>query len=156
MPKVDYLNDPSAPTATSLVVAVTAIIIDDAGRLLMIQRADNGLWAIPGGGQEVGETSSQAAIREVKEETGVEAQVTGLVGIYSDPHHVIAYDDGEVRQEFSICYRGRPVGGQPTVSDESIRVEWIEASRLEGLDMHPSMRFRVAHGLIPDARPYLS
>lgn len=156
MPKTDYLNDRSAPTANSLVVAVTAIIVDDAGRLLMIQRADNGLWAIPGGGQEIGETSSQAAVREVKEETGIEVEVTGLVGIYSDPHHVIAYDNGEVRQEFSICYRGRPIGGHPTVSDEATSVKWIYASELGDLDIHPSMRFRITHGLIPDGAPYLS
>ena len=68
----------------------------------MIQRTDNDLWAVPGGAQEVGETSTEAVVREVHEETGLEVEVTGLIGIYSDPRHVIAYDDGEVRQEFSL------------------------------------------------------
>ncbi|MEJ7630816.1 MAG: NUDIX domain-containing protein, partial [Nocardioidaceae bacterium] len=97
MPKTDYYDDPAASRATSLVVAVTAVVLDDARRVLMIQRTDNDLWAIPGGAQEVGETSTEAAVREVREETGLNVEVNGLVGIYSDPRHVIAYDDGEVR-----------------------------------------------------------
>lgn len=54
----------------------------------------------PGGAQDIGETITQTVIREVKEETGIDVEVTGLVGIYTDPHHIIAYDNGEVCQEF--------------------------------------------------------
>ena len=53
---------------------------------------------------ELGESLGDCARREVKEETGLEVELTGIVGIYSDPKHVFAYDDGEVRQEFSICF----------------------------------------------------
>ena len=59
--------------------------------------------------------------REVAEETGMPCEVTALVGIYSDPGHVAAYDDGEVRQEFSICYATRLLGGQIQTSAESSR-----------------------------------
>ena len=58
-------------------------------------------------------TAREAAIREVEEETGISVEITGISGIYSDPRHVIAYDDGEVRQEFSIVFHGRPIGGTP-------------------------------------------
>jgi ADP-ribose pyrophosphatase YjhB (NUDIX family) len=64
----------------------------------MIQRSNNQLWALPGGAQDIGETTREAAIREVLEETGVSIEITGISGIYSDPRRVIAYDDGEVRQ----------------------------------------------------------
>jgi len=121
----------------------------------MIERADNGLWAIPGGGQEAGETSSAAAMRETQEETGIDIEITGLVGIYSDPRHVIAYDDGEVRQEFSICFRGRPVGGEPTTSNESTQVHWVDPTDLDELTMHPRMRIRIEHGLQGRDQPYL-
>lgn len=147
MPRRDYLDDPHAPAATSLVVAVTAVVLDDAGRLLLIRRTDNGLYSIPGGAQEIGETPTDAVRREVKEETGIDIDVTGLVGVFSDPRHVIAYDDGEVRQEFSVCVRARPIGGHPRRSDESSDVLWAEPTLLSSLPMHPSIRRRIDHAL---------
>jgi 8-oxo-dGTP pyrophosphatase MutT (NUDIX family) len=155
VPKTDYLDDPSAPKANSLVVGVTAFVQDDAGRVLLIERGDNGRWALPGGGQEVGESTPAAAVRETLEETGVEVEITGLVGIYSHPGHVIAYDDGEVRQEFSICLRARQVGGELATSDESTQVHWVEPAALDGLDIHPRMRVRIDDGLRADAQPYV-
>ena len=156
MPKTDYYDDPGAPRANSLVVAVTAVVLDDAGRVLLIQRTDNDLWAVPGGAQEVGETSTEAAVREVREETGLDIEVTGLVGIYSNPRHVIAYDDGEVRQEFSLCFRARPIGGPLTSSSESKHVHWVEPDRLDKLNIHPSVQLRIKHGLQQRPQPYLS
>ena len=107
MTRIDYLNDPNAPDANSIVPAVSAIVTDEQGRMLLIRRTDNNYWSIPGGGVNPGESVSDAVAREVKEETGIDCQVNGLVGIYSDPNHVAAYDDGEVRQEFSICFTTR-------------------------------------------------
>ena len=89
MPKRDFYRDPNAPQANSLVVAVTVIVRAEDGAILLIQRSDNGLWAAPGGAQELGETVTAAAIREVREETGLEVSVSGVSGIYSDPEHVI-------------------------------------------------------------------
>jgi ADP-ribose pyrophosphatase YjhB (NUDIX family) len=119
MPRVDYLNDPEAPQANSVVPAVSAIVPDGDGRILLIRRTDNNYWSIPGGGLEPGESVRQATVREVMEETGIACEVTGLVGIYSDPNHVAAYDDGEVRQEFSICFTTRMLGGTIATSEES-------------------------------------
>ena len=154
MPKTDFLNDPEAPQANSLVVAVAVVVRDDYGRVLLIQRTDNGLWALPGGAQDIGETVRQAAVREVEEETGIQVRITGVSGIYSDPGHVIAYDDGEVRQEFSICFRATPIGGILRTSGESVRVEWVAPDSLLALQMHPSMTKRVRHGL-ENGEPYI-
>jgi 8-oxo-dGTP pyrophosphatase MutT (NUDIX family) len=154
VPKTDYLNDPNAPKANALVVAVAVIVRDSEGRVLLIQRSDNGYWALPGGAQDIGESVAQAAIREVEEETGVRIEVAGISGIYSDPHHVIAYDDGEVRQEFSLCLRGRAIGGSIRTSDESIKVEWVDPKDLPSLSMHPSMAKRIKHG-IEQHDPYI-
>jgi ADP-ribose pyrophosphatase YjhB (NUDIX family) len=85
MPKRDYYDDPTAPKANSIVVAVTAAVRNAQGELLLIERTDNGLWALPGGAQDIGESVVQAARREVNEETGVDVEITGLSGIYSDP-----------------------------------------------------------------------
>ena len=152
--RVDYYHDPDAPPANSIVVAVTAFIQDPASRLLMIRRTDNDLYAIPGGAQEVGETISQTVVREVKEETGISVDVTGLIGVYSDPEHVIAFSDGEVRQEFSLCFRARAVGGEPRTSTESKEVLWVEPAKLEDLNIHPSIRLRIQHGFEYRAEPF--
>jgi 8-oxo-dGTP pyrophosphatase MutT (NUDIX family) len=154
MPKTDYLNDPCAPQANSLVVAVTVFVQDEGGRVLLIKRSDNSLWASPGGAQDVGESTVQAAVREVEEETGLHVEVTGISGIYSDPAHVIAYDNGEVRQEFSICLRARVVDGMMRTSSESSEVKWVEPESIQALPIHPSMRLRIKHGFENDT-PYL-
>ena len=146
MARTDYHHDPNAPASTSIVVAASAFVLDSEGRLLMIRRTDSGLYALPGGRHELGETMTETAVRETLEETGVTIEVTDLIGIYSDPAHVVAFSDGEVRQEFSICFRARPVSGQPRPSDESSEVRWISRDQLDALDIHPSIRLRIDHG----------
>ncbi|TWP51262.1 NUDIX domain-containing protein [Lentzea tibetensis] len=156
MARVDYFHDPNAPKANSLRPAVSVFVQDDAGRVLMIRRTDNDRYAIPGGQQEVGETLAQAAVREVQEETGVDVEVTELVGLYSNPAHVIAYDDGEVRQEFSICFRARLLGGKLRTSSESKEVHWVSRDQLNELNIHPSIRLRLEHGYENRAMPYFT
>ena len=153
MPKRDYYDDPNAPTANSLVPAVSAVVTDEAGRILMIRRADNDLYAIPGGAQDIGETVTEAVIRETREETGIDIEVTSLVGIYSDPRHVIAYDDGEVRQEFSICFRARAAGGSLQTSNESKEALWATQGQLHELTIHPSIRLRIRDALSNYRKP---
>ena len=74
----DYFNDPDAPKANAVVPSVTAVVVAD-GCLLLVHRADNDLWALPGGGNDVGESIEDTVVREVKEETGMDVQVTGLL-----------------------------------------------------------------------------
>jgi ADP-ribose pyrophosphatase YjhB (NUDIX family) len=147
MARIDHFRSSDAPAANSIVVAVTAVVVDDNGQLLLIRRSDSGLYAIPGGAVELGETLTAAVRREVMEETGIAVEVTGLVGVYSDPEHVIEFSDGEVRQEFSVCFRAAPVGGNPRTSEESTEVLWVGAEALDGLDIHPSIRLRIGHGM---------
>src|SRR4051812_36298591 len=154
MVRVDYVDDPNAPRANSVVPSVVAIVQDEQGRVLMIHKTDNDKWALPGGGHEIGESIAETVVREVKEETGYDVEVDTLTGTYTDPGHVMAYDDGEVRQQFSLAFLARLVGGAPMTSDESDQVEWVEPSQLDDLKMHPSMRLRIAHALSAD-RPVI-
>ncbi|MGW2934219.1 NUDIX domain-containing protein [Streptomyces sp. NPDC055722] len=156
MGRIDYLHDPEAPPANSVVPSVVAFVRDRAGRVLMVQRSDNGRWALPGGGHDIGEYIGDTVVREVREETGIEVEVLGLSGIYTDPGHVMRYDDGEVRQQFSICFRARPVGGRLRTSSETTQVRWVEPTDLGGLDVHPTMRLRIEHAM-DDTRvdPYI-
>ncbi|MGW5715437.1 NUDIX hydrolase [Amycolatopsis sp. NPDC003865] len=147
MTRVDYYNDPNAPKANSIAVAVSVFIQDDTGRILMIRRTDNDLFSIPGGQLELGETLAQAAVREVREETGVSCEIVNVIGVYSNPNHVIMYSDGEVRQEFSICFRATSLGGALRGSDESSEVQWVPVSKLEDLAVHESIRLRISHAL---------
>ncbi|MEV4150203.1 NUDIX domain-containing protein [Amycolatopsis sp. NPDC049691] len=156
MTRVDYYNDPNAPKANSIAVAVSAFIQDDDGRILMIRRTDNGLYSIPGGQLELGETLAEAAVREVREETGIECKVTGVIGLYSDPRHVIAYDDGEVRQEFSICFRAKQVSGTLRTSNESSEVDWISPNQTSSIQIHPTIKLRIKHGLAEEKSTFFS
>jgi len=155
MARTEYFNDPNAPKANSIVVAVTVFVLDDQDRVLLIRRTDNGLWAIPGGAQDIGEYIAETAVRETREEAGIEVEVTGVVGIYTNPHHVMAYSDGEVRQQFSICFRARYLSGRPTPSDESSEVIWAPYADLDTMPIHPSMRLRIDHGYENSAQPYI-
>ncbi|HCT75230.1 MAG TPA: NUDIX hydrolase [Micromonosporaceae bacterium] len=155
MARRDFVDDPSAPAINSVVPSVVAAITNDDGHILMILRTDNGLWALPGGGHDPGESIRQTVVREVREETGIECEVTGLYGIYTNPGHVMAYDNGEVRQQFSIAFRGQMTGGQLRTSSESRKVEWVDPSVVDGLPVHPSMRLRIAHALDGRVEPYI-
>ncbi|MBW5484060.1 NUDIX domain-containing protein [Streptomyces bambusae] len=154
--RTDYFNDPSAPKANSIVPAVTAFVVNDAGAVLMERRSDNGRWGMPGGVQEIGENIAGTVVREVREETGITVEVIGLVGIFTDPGHVIAFADGEVRQEFSLCFRARPVGGKIEVSSESLEVRWVPRSEVDYLDMSPTTRRRLEEGFRESPVPRIS
>ena len=147
MARVDYYNDDTAPKANSIVPSVTAIVSNDAGHILMVHKTDNRLWALPGGGVDPGESVAEAVVREVLEETGINVSVGRLSGVYTNPRHVMAYDDGEVRQQFSLCFVATPSGGDLTPSDETSEVVFVPVAELVGLDIHPSMRLRIEHGL---------
>jgi ADP-ribose pyrophosphatase YjhB (NUDIX family) len=154
--RIDYHDDPAAPPATTVVPSANVVAANHAREILLIRRADNGNWALPGGAMNLGESLVDAARRETAEETGVRVQITGLVGIYTNPRHVILYtSDGEVRQEFSVVFTARPIGGRPRPSDEASEVRWVPPDRVGGLVMDRSMWMRVAHYLAGNEKPHL-
>lgn len=155
MSRIDYFNDPAAPRPTRLVPAASAVVTDETGRLLLAKRNDNNLWTIPGGEMKPGETIAETAVREVKEETGIDVEVVSLVGIYSNPSHVVEYSDGEVRQQFSVCFACRRAGGDLETSDETSDVGYFTPNQLEGMQIHPSIRLRIQHFLENRGEPYL-
>jgi ADP-ribose pyrophosphatase YjhB (NUDIX family) len=155
MARTDYYNDPDAPAANSVVPSTTAVVTDEQHRIVLIRRRDNDLWALPGGGMELGESIVDTAVREVKEETGLDVEVTDLIGVYTNPHHVMAYTDGEVRQQFSLCFTTRLLGGDLQTDSESTDIAWTPSQDIPSLNMHPSMRLRIQHYLEHRDTPYL-
>jgi len=154
--RIEHFNDPDAPAANRLVPAASAVVVDQAGRILLHRRADNELWSIPGGGMEVGERIANTVVREVREETGLEVEPEAIVGIYSDPHHVVEYGDGEVRQQFSVCFACPLVGGELATSDESLEVGFFTPAEIETMPVHESIRLRIRHYLEHRPQPVIA
>ncbi|MCA4721032.1 NUDIX hydrolase, partial [Mycobacterium avium] len=78
-----------------------------------------------------------------------------LVGVYTNPHHVVAFTDGEVRQQFSLCFTTTLIGGELAIDHESTDIAWAHPDDIPTLDMHPSMRLRIDHYLQHRDKPYL-
>lgn len=155
MARTEYYDDPDALEPNSMVVAASAVVTDDQGRILLQRRRDNDLWALPGGGMDLGDSLPGTAVREVKEETGLDVEITGLVGTYTDPRHIIEYSDGEVRRQFNVCFTARVTGGSLTVSEESTEVRFVAPAELDVLPLHHIQRLRLRHFAEGRDRPYL-
>jgi ADP-ribose pyrophosphatase YjhB (NUDIX family) len=153
--RTDYYYDQNAPKPEVIIPAVSAVILSDKKEILLQERVDNGKWSLPGGTIEPGETVEEAIIREVMEETGFIVTVKKLIGIYSDPNHVIMYEDGEIRQQFSICFLCEIVRGEIRTSQESKRVEFISLDTLESINIHEAQMIRIRDSLCESGQPFL-
>ncbi|MGX9349565.1 NUDIX domain-containing protein, partial [Microbacterium sp. KNMS] len=76
-------------------------------------------WCLPGGRLDPGESAAETCVREVLEETGLRVEVVRLVGLYSNPHLIIEYADGNRRQIVAAHFLVRVVGGALQLSDET-------------------------------------
>jgi ADP-ribose pyrophosphatase YjhB (NUDIX family) len=104
---------------------------------------------------EPGESIADTILREVCGETGIQARIEKLLGVYSNPRHVSVYDDGEVRQQFSVCFLYRATAGEPRPSGESSQVRIVELAETEQLTIHPSIRLRIQHYTENRAEPFI-
>lgn len=132
-----------ASKATQLRPAVAAIITDAEGKILLQRRSDNGLWGLPGGSVEIGESVCQAILREVREETGLTVEVLRLIGVYSDPRfQIVRYPDDNVVHYISILFGCRILGGTLTLCDETLDLRFFASSALPS-DLVPMHRIRI-------------
>jgi len=148
----EYYQDPSAPRPHDVLPAAFAAVRNGAGELLLVRRIDDGNWELPGGRIEVGESASATVVREVAEESGITIELTGLVGVYSDPSHVLVDPGATVHQQLALCFHAVPASAkladQPRPDDdETDGAGWFSTSDIDDLKMHPAMRLRIDHAL---------
>ena len=126
--EMELLRAPVFSRATPVTVG-DAAIIDDAGRILLIRRADNKLWAMPGGGLEVGETPAEGATREAFEETGVRCRATTLIGVF-DSRHCGTVSRHQLYQFVFLCQPLEEVRTTPSHANEVLDIQWFAEADL--------------------------
>jgi ADP-ribose pyrophosphatase YjhB (NUDIX family) len=123
--------------------SVSAVIFDRRGRLLLQQRSDGGQWGLPGGSVEIGESVSDAVVREVHEETGLTVGVRRMVGVYSDPGlQVVRYPNGNVWHYVNVCFECAVRSGELTICDETLALRYFVPGRLPSA-LLPNHRIRI-------------
>ncbi len=121
----------SGVPALGHVVATAGVAVVDDGRILLVKRADDGTWCLPGGRLEFGESAAAGAAREFAEETGREVEITRLLGVYSRPSEQIhRYPDGEVAQFVAVVFEGRAGAVIRTLAGDTVDVSWFTPDAL--------------------------
>jgi ADP-ribose pyrophosphatase YjhB (NUDIX family) len=132
-------------------VGACAVVFDDEGRVLLTRRRDTGRWALIGGIVEPGEQPAVTAVREVLEETAVEAEIVRLVSVIAG--EPMEYPNGDRVQYLSVTFLLRRVSGDARVADdENLEVGWF------AIDERPELpdreETRLAHALAGPAPTY--
>jgi ADP-ribose pyrophosphatase YjhB (NUDIX family) len=125
------------------------------GKILLVRHADDGSWAVPGGFMEPGESLSENCIREVFEETGVQVQHLELTGIYTNPHLLFEYPDGNRWQSVILHFLAQPIGGSLRTSEETTEVVYFPPDQISDLEMKSLFRQQLADSLAFDGTVFL-
>ena len=114
-----------------------AVIFDEKReKILLTQRRDNGLWCLPGGKMEAGESVEECCQREVFEETGLEIRTQRLIGVYSNREQLFIYPDGNKVQIVVLSFEAEVTGGKLGLSDETTAAAYYSPSDMELMAMH--------------------
>lgn len=128
-----------------LLPGVSAIIVNEAGEVLLQKSSDNGRWQTLGGAVDPGEEPADAITREVFEETGLRVRPVCLTGVYRTA--VVHYSNGDKVQYITTVFRCEVLGGTLRVSDdESLELRFFPPDRLPA-DLRPDQRIRIEHAL---------
>ncbi len=134
----------------------SAVIFDEGRqRVLLMQRDDNGLWCLPSGGMDAGESVSETIIREVEEETGLAIRVIGLVGVYSSPHVLVRYPDGNRFQIVSLCFAAEVIGGELRTTDEAVSVGYFTRDEAAAMDVMVNHVERIRDAFAYEGSPFI-
>jgi 8-oxo-dGTP pyrophosphatase MutT (NUDIX family) len=151
MPISPYIQDLRRLIGTKPIMmpAVSAIIVNDAGQVLLHRSTHDGNWYVIGGAPDPGEDLADAAVREALEETGLHVVPERLVGVYTDP--LMRYSNGDEVLYVATVFRCKPVGGTVKVGDdESLEVRYFSPEQLPPL--LATHKLRIEHTLAPAER----
>jgi 8-oxo-dGTP pyrophosphatase MutT (NUDIX family) len=151
MPISPYIQDLRRLIGTKRIMmpAVSAIVVDDAGQVLLHRSTHDGNWYVIGGAPDPGEDLADAAVREALEETGLHVLPQRLIGVYTDP--LVRYPNGDEVLYVATVFRCKPVGGTLKVGDdESLEVRYFPPDQLPPL--LPTHQLRIEHALSPSQR----
>jgi ADP-ribose pyrophosphatase YjhB (NUDIX family) len=114
----------------------SAVIFDPTRtQVLLTRRTDNGRWCLPGGRTDPGESVTETCIREVLEETGLHVRIVRMLGIYSSPHRLVEYADGNRYQIVALNFEAEPIGGMLSISDETTAYGYFSWDTIAGMDV---------------------
>lgn len=130
-------------TTPKHIVSAAAIVLNENNELLLIKSPLRG-WEMPGGQVEEGESIKQAAIRETKEESGIDIEITKFCGIFQNVNRSIC----------NTLFLGKPIGGEPTTSFESIEVGYFPIKEALEMVTLPNFRQRIEYCLNEDLHPF--
>src|SRR6478609_4267417 len=112
-----------------LVPSVAAIVRNEAGQILFMLRADNGLWDLPAGAIDPGETPAQAIVREVREETGLLVEPTAVAGVFGGEGFRLQYSNGDLVEYTVIVFECRVLSGKlASLDGEAAELHFISAA----------------------------
>ena len=114
-------------------VGCDTFILNEKDQVLLIQRSDSGLWALPGGFNDLGETPSECAARECLEETGYVVKIEELLGVFSSKNYEYLHYQWKDNEIVHILFRGVVVGGSAKTSNETKDVQWFSKDELPEL-----------------------
>lgn len=132
---VDLVTGDRVARLGQLRLGCSAAIFDAGQRVLLMQRDDNRQWCLPSGGMDPGESVTETIVREVREETGLEVGVLGLIGVYSSPHVLVRYADGNRFQVVSLCFAAGVLGGQLRTTSEAVSVGYFTREQTGAMDV---------------------
>ena len=134
----------------------SAVIFDkDKKKILLTRREDNGKWCLPSGKIEPGESVTEACMREVLEETGLNTEVVKLIGVYSNPHQLVEYPDGNRIHLISLCFETKITSGKLTTSNETTEFGYFDLNEIKSLGLLENHRERIEDAFAGRPLPFI-
>lgn len=134
--------------------AAGVVIKNEAGQVMLIRRSDDGTWGITGGWMGPGESALESAQREALEESGFQVEITGLLGVYTNPEFMRwTYPNGDQAEFVSIVFEGIAQGERSATDGESLEIRFFDADALPEIRLNDRQMVLDAVSGLP--RPFI-